>query len=227
MNDVNTSAVANAARFEHAEPGPHRSSANAIAGWLGGILTMVVCLAGVWEELAKMRLITMDVSATEVPDVLDAYLDRNYYTTEDVARLAASVHPGASKARTDGLRLSVSLIDEGGEVISTHELRVATADATTPVTEELPPNAYVSLVRAREESQIELPIRELPPGRHRVRLRLGRWLWRACDRAEPAFAQTSPCRGRDDGGQSRSGEPDTAGGWEAILPGGDGELGDG
>ena len=173
MNDVNTSAVANAARFEHAEPGPHRSSANAIAGWLGGILTMVVCLAGVWEELAKMRLITMDVSATEAPDVLDAYLDRNYYTTEDVARLAASVHPGASKARTDDLRLSVSLIDEGGEVISTHELRVATADATTPVTEELPPNAYVSLVRAREESQIELPIRELPPGRHRVRLRLG------------------------------------------------------
>ena len=144
----------------------------AIAGWLTGILAMV-CLAGVWEGLAKMRLITMDVSATEAPDVLDAYLDRNYYTTEDVARLAASVHQEAAKARTDDLRLSVSLIDEGGEVITTHELRVATADVTALVTEELPPNAHVSLVQAREESQIELPIRELPPGRHRVRLRLG------------------------------------------------------
>ena len=145
----------------------------AIAGWLGGILAIVVCLAGVWEELAKMRLITMDVSATEVPDGLDAYLDRNYYTTEDVARLAVSVHLGASKVRTDDLRISVSLIDEGGEVITTHELRVATADVTAPVTEELPSNAHVSLVQAREESQIELPIRELPPGRHRVHLRLG------------------------------------------------------
>ena len=145
----------------------------AIARWLGGILAIVVCLAGVWEELAKMRLITMDVSATEVPDGLDAYLDRNYYTTEEVARLAASVHLGLPKTRTDDLSLSVSLIDEGGEVITSQELRIAAADATAPVMEDLPSNAHVSLVQAREESQIGLPIRELPPGRHRVHLRLG------------------------------------------------------
>ena len=153
--------------------GPRRSSADAIAGWLAGILAMAICLTGGWEGLAKMRLMTMDVSATEVPDVLDAYLDRNYYTTEDVARLAASVHLGATKAQTADLRLSLSLTDEDGEAITTHELGVATTNATALITEELPPNAHVSLIHAREESQIELPIRELPPGRYRVRLRLG------------------------------------------------------
>ncbi|MDP6776671.1 MAG: hypothetical protein QGI83_07900 [Candidatus Latescibacteria bacterium] len=120
-----------------------------------------------------MSLATMDVSATEAPGVLDAYLDRNYYTTEDVARLAVSIHRVASNVQADDLKLSVSLVDEGGPVIMTREVEAALAAAASePVTEELPPSAHVSIVEATVESQVELPIQDLPPGRHRVHLRL-------------------------------------------------------
>ena len=78
-----------------------------------------------------------------------AYLDRNYYTTEQNARAIVILSMTESERRKAGLRLSASLVGENGKVRSSRQIAIASEEVST-----------------------ELPIGDLPPGRHQVRLQL-------------------------------------------------------